>query len=102
MEVFHTIFEKEDEDGKKDYWNLEGVIPFCECVGFDILEQDSPFIHLPIPPNSKSDKKYKTLFKYFPGIEKNKTPNGTVMIFSSERSMDHLLRSEKNEKELVG
>jgi len=102
MEVFHNIFEREDEDGKIDYWNLEGIIPFCECVGFDTLEEDSPFIHLPIPPNSKSDKKYKTLFKYFPHLEKNITPNGTVILFSSERSLEGLLRSEKNEKELVG
>ena len=102
MEVFHSLFEKEDEDGKKDYCNLEGVIPFCECVGFDKLEENVPFIPLHIPPKSKIDKKYKTLFKYFPVMKKNLNTKGTIYMFTSERSLDNLLRNEKNEKELVG
>ena len=42
MEVFHMMFEKTDDNNNHiEYQNIEGVIPFCEYIGFDKLEENT-------------------------------------------------------------
>ena len=102
MGVFHMVFEKTDDNNNLiEYQNLEGVIPFCEYIGFDKLEEDVPFIPLHIPPKSKIGKKEETLFKYFPSFKKMVNDGGTIMMLTDNNTLDSLLRSKKKERELV-
>lgn len=102
MEVFHMMFEKTDDNNNHiEYQNLEGVIPFCEYIGFDKLEEDVPFIPLHIPPKSKIGKREETLFKYFPSFKKMVNDGGTMMMLTDNNTLDSLLRSKKKERELV-
>ena len=102
MEVFHMVFEKTDDNNNHiEYQNLEGVIPFCEYIGFDKLEENVPFIQLHIPPKSKIGKREETLFKYFPSFKKMVNDGGTMMMLTDNNTLDSLLRSKKKERELV-
>ena len=102
MGVFHMVFEKTDDNNNHiEYQNLEGVIPFCEYIGFDKLEEDVPFIPLHIPPKSKIGKREETLFKYFPSFKKMVNDGGTMMMLTDNNTLDSLLRSKKKERELV-
>jgi hypothetical protein len=102
MGVFHMVFEKTDDNNNHiEYQNLEGVIPFCEYIGFDKLEENVPFIPLEIPPKSKIGKREETLFKYFPSFKKMVKDGGTMMMLTDNDTLDLLLRSKKKERELV-
>lgn len=103
MTVFHLLFEKTDDNNNHiEYQNLEGVIPFCEYIGFDKLEEDVPFIPLEIPPKSKIGKREQTLFKYFPGFKEMVKDCGTMVMLTDKETLESMLSSKEKEYELVG
>lgn len=123
MEPFHMLFEKgygeEYESGEREYQNLDGIRTLCEYLGFEILNDDIPFLPIGIPEetnecNCGSGKSFKDchkdeLFKYFPSFEKMyKETNGGGIMFQVlpnrylEKMMNSLESSSKKEKELVG
>ena len=96
------VFEKTDDNNNHiEYQNLEGVIPFCEYIGFDKLEENVPFIQLHIPPKSKIGKREETLFKYFPSFKKMVNDDGTMMMLTNNDTLDLMLSSKEKEEELV-
>lgn len=80
MGSFHMFFEKKNDNNEfLEYYNLEGIKPLCEYLGFDILNDDTNSLPISIPketlncncgsgiPFTECHK--EELFKYFPVIQ---------------------------------
>jgi hypothetical protein len=123
MESFHMLFEKgygeEDKSGEREYQNLEGIRTLCEYLGFEILDDDIPFLPIGIPSEnykckcgsriSFKDCHKDKLFKHFPYFERmyNEVEGKGIMfnVIPSRlfnEMVDSLERTSEKEKELVG
>lgn len=126
MESFHMLFEKdygkEDKSGEVEYQNLDGIRILCEYLGFEQLNDDTPWLVIGIPKENdecscESGKSFKDchkeqLFKHFPFFEKmyeDRNGEGIVFNVSPNRYLEKwidIMKSVKGgsekEKELVG
>lgn len=123
MESFHMLFEKdygqEDQCGNREYQNLEGIRTLCEYLGFEVLDDDIPFLPIEIPNEnykckcgsgiSFKDCHKDELFKHFPYFERmynEELGKGIIFQIIPSRFLDGMVdsleRISEKEKELVG